>query len=266
MEGQPFSLSEPTFASNVQRECRENLSKDIMQESFGRVAKYLKSEAQTWGQVFGLVLAFFILVTAISNAIYGIFGFALLPIFENTLEHLREFFYGLFDLVLYVPISAVLEWLAEAILKVQISIPPPPTWYIDLVLVSMILSRAERAAMKMADPITDNIGVERSSLERVLWGVVLFFYVPTKAILFPFKRFAPDRVYSVLRIFLDGVTWLGFWFFLHDLAVVRQYRGQHSEAVKSHRAFVLFLVLSLLAATAASLVFFVMNGYVHHYF
>jgi len=57
-----------------------------MQESFGRVAKYLKSEAQTWGKVFGLALAFFILVTAITNAIYGIFGFSLLPVFENTLD------------------------------------------------------------------------------------------------------------------------------------------------------------------------------------
>jgi hypothetical protein len=92
--GQPFTLSEPTLACNVQLNCRENLSKDIMQESFGRVAKYLKSEAQTWGKVFGLALAFFILVTAITNAIYGIFGFSLLPVFENTLEHVREFFTG----------------------------------------------------------------------------------------------------------------------------------------------------------------------------
>jgi hypothetical protein len=62
------------------------------------------------------------------------------------------------------------------------------------------------------------------------------------------------------------LTWLGFWFLVHDLAVVRQHRGLDLEVVKAHRAFVLFMVLSLVAAIAASILFFVLNGYLHHYF
>jgi len=51
--------------------------------------------------------------------------------------------------------------------------------------------------------------------------MVLAFYIPSKALLNPIKRWAPEKVYDCARIFFDGVTWLGIWLLVNDVMVVR---------------------------------------------
>jgi hypothetical protein len=132
----------------------------------------------------------------------------------------------------------------------------------------MILSRAERQSMKMSSPVAHGPGDDGtySRLETASWYLVLFFYVPTKTLLKPLKRWFPSKVYETARILLDGVTWLGLWFLLHDILVVRTNWHSKLERDVSHRAFVCYLVLSLLAALAAVALFLIMNGYLHDHF
>lgn len=232
-----------------------------------RVGKYLLEETRTWGGLIGFITAFFILVTAVTNALYGVFDLQLLPVFENTLLHLRKFIHLLFELLMFHPLEIIANFAVD-LFAFDITIPSlvPPPWYLDFVLISMILSRAERAAMKMSMPVKHDEPKPQSSIVKISWGVVLFFYVPTKWLLAPINRFAPAKVYSAGRIFLDGVTWLGFWFLIHDILIVRNNWKLDDEESQSHRAFVTYLVFSLFAALVASALFFVMNGYLHDRF
>jgi hypothetical protein len=236
---------------------------------FRKIGYYVLSETKTWGGLLAFIVSFFVLVTAITNAIYGLFDFKLLPVFENTLADARLFFHALFENLLYRPIG----WLGELILLrffPDLILPDirPPKWYADIVLISMILSRAERSAMKMSSPVahTPDDGYVYSRLETISWYLVLFFYVPTKMLLKPLREWAPNKVYESARIFFDGITWLGIWFLFHDIVMARTNRQSQRERDVSHRAFVSYLVLSLIAALVAAAFFFVMNGYLHDRF
>lgn len=234
-----------------------------------RIATYVISETRTWGGLITFVVSFFILVTAITNALYGIFDFKLLPVFENTLAHVRQFIHELFELLLYRPVGWMVSSISSLVFP-EIVLPDlrPPKWYTDIVLVSMILSRAERAAMKMSPPVAhtpDDEGTY-SRLEIGSWYLVLLLYVPSKKLLTPVQKWAPKSVAETARIFLDGITWLGFWFLLHDIMVVRSNWQSDCERDASHRAFVAYLVLSMVAAFLAVAIFFIMNGYLHDQF
>jgi Na+/proline symporter len=122
--------------------------------------------------------------------------------------------------------------------------------------------------MKMATPVAhtpDDDGAH-SRLERASWFLVLAFYVPTKALLSPLKRWAPKKIHDVARVFLDGVTWLGIWFLIHDIMVARTNWSSDRERDAAHRAFTAYLLLSLFAALGAVAIFFIMNGYLHDQF
>jgi len=240
-----------------------------MVQIISRIGTYVISETKTWGGLIAFVVSFFILVTAITNALYGIFDFKLLPVFENTLAHVRLFIHEIFELLLYRPIGWTVSLISSWTFP-QIVLPDlrPPKWYADIVLVSMILSRAERAAMKMSPPAAhtpDDEGAY-SRLEIASWYLVLLLYVPTKKLLTPLQKWAPNRIAETARVFLDGITWLGFWFLLHDAMVVRSNWESDHERDVSHRAFVAYLVLSMVAAFVAVAIFFIMNGYLHDQF
>jgi hypothetical protein len=234
-----------------------------------KVSAYILSETKSWGSLLAFVASFFILATAITNALYGLFDFKLLSVFENTLAHVRLFIHELFEMLLYRPIAWIGSLIASwALPDLELPNLRPPQWYVDIVLISMILSRAERSAMRMSSPVAhapDDDGAY-SRLENASWLLVLFFYVPSKALLSPLKMWAPKRIHDSARVFLDGVTWLGIWFLLHDIMVVRTNWKSERERDVSHRAFVTYLVLSLLAALAAVALFFVANGYLHDKF
>jgi hypothetical protein len=234
-----------------------------------KIGSYILSETKTWGGLLAFVVSFFVLVTAITNAFYGLFEFKLLPVFENTLADVRLFFHALFETLLYWPIGWIGELVSSWIFP-DLVLPDirPPNWYADIVLISMILSRAERSAMKMSSPVAHapDDGSIYSRLETASWYLVLFFYVPTKILLQPLKKWAPNKAYESARIFFDGVTWLGIWFLFHDIMIVRTNRKSQLERDVSHRAFVSYLVLSLIAALIAVAFFFVMNGYLHDRF
>ena len=234
-----------------------------------RIGSYILSETKTWGGLLAFVVSFFILVTAITNAIYGLFDFKLLPVFENTLAHVRLFFHALFETFLYRPIGWIGGVISSYILP-DIVLPDirPPKWYADIVLISMVLSRAERAAMEMSSPVAhtpDDDGAY-SKLETASWYLVLFFYVPIKTLLRPLRKWAPNKVHDSVRLFFEGVTWLGVWFLLHDIMIVRTNWLSRRERDVSHRAFVSYLALSLMAAFVAVAFFFIMNGYLHDRF
>lgn len=234
-----------------------------------RIGTFIASETKTWGGLLAFFVSFFVLATAITNALYGLFDLKLLPVFENTLAHMRIFIHEVFEIALFLPIG----WLGSFIASLafpDFALPDlrPPEWYADIVLVSMILSRAERSAMKMAAPVAhspDDDGTY-SRLERASWVIVLAFYVPSKALLSPLKRWAPKQVHDTARIFLDGITWLGIWFLIHDIMVARANWHSNRERDTAHRAFVAYLLLSLFAAFAAVAIFFIMNGYLHDQF
>jgi hypothetical protein len=224
---------------------------------------------KTWVGLLVFVASFFILATAITNALYGLFDFKLLPVFENTLAHMRLFIHELFELALFRPLGWVGSFIASwALPDFALTDLRPPKWYADIVLISMILSRAERSAMKMCTPIahTPDDDAAYSPLVRASWVLVLAFYVPSKALLSPFKRWAPRQVYDAARVFLDGVTWLRIWFLIHDIMVAINNRHSDREQDAAHRAFVAYLLLSLFAALAAVAIFFIMNGYLHDWF
>lgn len=225
-----------------------------------------RRETKSWGILFGQLFIFFVLVTAITNLAYGLFGFKLLPIFENTLEDIRHFVHGTLELLVYWPLNWVSSSLAKVFFGAEFILPKIPSWFYDLALFSMILSRAERAAMMIAQPITGDTIVQRSLFERLMWGVILLAYVPTKAIVAPLRKYAPKYVSEPIRVFLDGVTLSGIWFLLHDYSVMRNQKGRNDPAAKSHRAFMMLLAVSLVAAMIASALFFLLNGYYHHYF
>ncbi len=113
------------------------------------------------------------------------------------------------------------------------------------------------------DPDGDSVD---SRLERVSWLVVLVFYVPTKLLLRPLRKYAPEQIYTFARILLDGITWLGIWFLIHDVMLVRSKWGSESESDVSHRAFVAYLVISLFSAVLAVAILFIINGYLHDKF
>lgn len=228
--------------------------------------RLLRRETASWGKTLAAFLLFFMLTTATINLAYGLFGFDLIPVFENTLGELRRFLHTAFEYLIYWPLNTIVSWIMRITFDIRFNIPELAGWYIDLVLLSMILSRAERAAMKIAEPIKDESNVQRSVLERFVWIVVLIFYLPTKALVAPFRKYAPKFVSEPIRVFLDGVTLLGIWFLLHDYSILRSQKGRSVAAVQSHKVFLLLMAVSILAAFVASGIFFVVNGYLHHYY
>lgn len=238
-----------------------------MYANFGRCWAFLVAETKTWGGIASWFTTFFILATLVTNFVQGIFSLDLLPIFENTFFHMRTFFNACGDFLIVRPLVFSINFLIDLLkFDYHITYVHIPRAFTDLMAISMILSRAERASMKMAPPLKHDTEIAYSKTERIAWFFILFFYIPTKAILWPVRRFGHPRIYQSLRIFLDGLTLLGILFLIHDILSVRANWYDTGSDAASHRAFVAFLLLSLFSAVVACLVFLALNGAVQDYF
>jgi hypothetical protein len=248
--------------------------------------KKMQSEIGSWVSFLGKPFTFFILFITITSAIHNATGWTLLPIYETTLSGYRLFTHYLFDTLFYSWFVFILKAafygimvVLEPLTRLSPYLPDIvlPVWVRDSALISAILYRAQEQSMMVAMPSTT---LEMSEEERknwrlnlrqksfifsiilqILWAIVLFLYFIGRCFRYPFRFIKVKWFQDSLKLFLGGVLMLGIAFFLHDLLLTYLIRDFNDERTLNQRKFMIWLIVSIVSATLASMVFLATNGF-----
>jgi len=246
----------------------------------------LRAEINSWFVWLGLVLGIFLIFASITSLLERVFGWPLLPVFQNSLGAFRAFTHYAIDSLFYDPTSWII---AHAIylflvgssyfLPIRPFVPVlhVPAWFTDAAVISLIMLRAQTGAMKYATPFSTHgmtPGEKQAWLRSLatipiylripisaLWYAVLMIYVCERAIRFGFRALGLGKLGYPVSLYVASALMLGLLFFAHDGLLLIATRDWDSEYVCAHRKFMLWMGASIVCAVVASLAVYAWNGY-----
>jgi len=254
----------------------------------------VRQEFSAWGIFWGLVFGVFALFATITNLLQGLFHFDLLPIFKNSLEGFRDFTHWVLD-------NVALKWLEAGITRMFPAVHfAVPDWYKDGVLISAVLSRARVRAEQLTGTDSDKYnksfdelgGEEQKKMERnlfrfpyIIFTMVYFlahsWTMSTRLLALPLSwmiksisrtilgKVTGTLVATYIMTVVDGLLgWRGMFGLLsrscHAVVVVPA--GDASDTlVANARREVRTQWTVIVLALAASIAFFIWNGYALEY-
>ncbi|CAG0941488.1 hypothetical protein BROC_01471 [Candidatus Brocadiaceae bacterium] len=254
----------------------------------------VKAEFKKYAKELSLIGTFFVVVVTISNMVYGIFGFTLLPIFKDSFDAFHAWCHYLLYIFVFSWLTYSLEWLWFALTWLCSLIVPIIPWrpqifipglVSDLALVSLaftrvflsadlIVSRSIRAEAE--NNMTPEMWNEIQMVEGRFWGSIHRFVERANAgiwraiesIAYPFRRF--HKLYGYIRRVLIGLAGsVLMWGFIRLTGyIINVLAAGHlsSPIMIVRKKFMKYFLLNLLAAITASAIFFLLNGWLIEYF
>jgi hypothetical protein len=251
-----------------------------------KISKLMYEQYGSWITFLSISFTIFIVFVSITSWIHSVVEWPLLPHFENSIEQFRVFTHAVFDNFFYLWISVFLAYVSYAAMLIlepifswipYIPTIAIPSWVSDAAIISIILLRSQKRAMRDSNPLT-TLAMSKSEREEwsltiktapplsqtfisFAWKVVLLIYFTAKVFRYPFEYFRLPRLSNFVGIFVGGCLLLGLAYFVHDVALAYATRDSDLRYAQAHRSFMKITVLILGVALATSLCFFVMNGY-----
>lgn len=256
--------------------------------------KAVKSAISPYLNDINRLFTFFVLVVTISNLTLRIFGFRLIPEVKTAFEAFHEFFHFIMHLFVFSWFTYCLEslwygltWICSFLLPIipwrpHITIPPLVT---DIALVSLAFTRVFQTA-DLVVPREVRANAENRMapdhwrqielVEGPFWGPIHRFLDRTNASIWNLidaiqrlltKPLRVSRKYdaSVRRVLIAVAGTVFMWGYIRLAGyLINVYKARHltSPIMTIRKRFLKHFGLSLLAAIAATLLFFLLNGWI----